>query len=172
MRALLLLSVCALLVSAAGCRKVYPGDGQVVIVDLVQDGDMPVENGTVVRRLDVVRFGTHVWDSAGARFRLPDEVGPAEDVYEKHLPLRIGGCSAGEGIAGYDLFYGDICLEGKDPALDIPGWGWGQVVAHEIGHAMGLDHINDHDAIMTSYGPLITTEINDADLAEYRRVWR
>lgn len=78
---------------------------------------------------------------------LPDDGEPGSDAGENvglggaHSIRRMGGPAVS--VTGEAVFDADADL--------LPGFGgatWGQVILHELGHVLGLDHIDDETSIM------------------------
>ena len=156
------------LVSLSGCsRPVYPID-RLVIVELAPDLVAHAVGYTSVGVL--ATDGVHAWNGLGAHVKMLDELTADDDTSSARV-LRIhdGRLPAGE--------YGWYDWESAQITIDAGKLGWGDpplfiaaLFAHEVGHAIGLDHVVAQPAIMFHvadpvYGP------SQADYAEFYRVW-
>lgn len=164
----------ALLLLVGGCRVVYPGDGQLVAVEL-DEALRPCAT-------EALRIGTHYWDEAGVQLRVREEL-PAGGRIAAKISVRGDACTdlgdavvhSGNGTvaptpaAQYDLYGGNVYLFLKNWTDDMPGMA--QTIAHELGHAIGLDHVHEYDAVMNGDGGPYRPDLADADLREHARVW-
>jgi len=188
MRSLVILAfVMSALMSGCG-NRVYPGNNWVIVdVDADLDKDMR----------DEIRVGVRYWDDVGGHFRTLDQLDPAEALailkHAEHLPMHKGtecgpyildpgpppypasvaGCYRGaEGdvvINSYFLVY--EIEKGRQNSTDLSS-----IVAHEVGHSMGLRHINppytgynNCEAVMQP--GCAFPAITDFDRGEYESIW-
>ena len=191
------LLIAALALFAAGCsRVVYPGDGRLVIVEIdpALDGcPVQLEDGSATTVGQIARAGIRYWDAAGARLRTADQLTAADQAEAGAAPrLRISGDSCQE--AGADVTYGTggsviapagvaeyMLLEGVI-RLHLRRWavqhlsrgglvGIATTIAHETGHALGLNHVPEADAIMCATAAAARDDLALADFREFARVW-
>ena len=158
----------------AGCaRKVYPGDGRLVVVEIAPELDACPLLGSTVG--EAVRQGIAMWDEAGARLRTVDKLQPEEQNEAEHAPrLPVHGtCPSAQydptaEWGEYENTSGEIVLHNW-----LPDTRWivaTSLVAHEAGHAIGLDHVPDPTAIMHA-DAAERADLSDADLREHAMVW-
>jgi hypothetical protein len=133
---------------SAGCRVVYPGDGRPVAVD------------SRVPEYDVwVRQAAEVWKEAGARLVPKAQADPSWPS----VPVEWGGKQ--DGLAGQYAHSGTVRVF-ESGLASCPG----SVLAHELGHAMGLDHVGG-DGHLMSCRTSCQLDLDEEDLAEHARVW-
>ncbi len=170
-----------------GCFKVYPGDGTLVIVDIDRDLDTCyVRTSTSSDTLGtIIRHGIRLWDVAGTRLRTEDQLIDDERGENESAPrLRIRGdaCSeieadvvrVGNGIitpSPVGQYDGDVHLFIRRWPLDNQ-LSLIATVAHEVGHAIGLDHVRGQGIAVMNESAAPLEEIGESDLREHRRVWQ
>lgn len=179
-----------LLLLLAGCgRVVYPGNGHLILVEFDTDLDLcPITVGRDVPTTAGVLFrtGLRYWDAAGVRLRTEDQLLPSEYTEMANAPkLRVRGdtCKSAETkiaertkntLAQYNDEKGDIQIFLRYwpiTRLTPLGVEWfSSFMAHEAGHAIGLDHVAETNAIMNAVVGL-RSDLSDADLQEHARVW-
>lgn len=190
----LLVGVVALAAVVAGCspsRVIYPGDGRLVIVDIDPALDacpLRRDNGTVTTFGAAVRAGLQYWNAVGVRLRTPNELLLSEADEAKKAPrLRVFGDPEIAGrdwdkndgtqrIAQYN-YAGTVQLFTRFwTVTQIDDRYWMEItstIAHEFGHAIGLEHVSEKEAVMY-YEALpenARDDLADADMREHARVW-
>lgn len=180
--------VCLALVCAVwltGCAARVPGDGRLVLV-IVDDGlantSVPVIAADGARRTvsvgEAVQRGIRYWDQVGARLRTPeqataDDGEPAAMLYV--LPATTIGEMVDDSSAWRDETDGNIyvaidrILNAVKPDGAYTVDALSSLMAHESGHAMGLEHHADNSAIMHAQSPT-RNNLSDDDIAQFCRV--
>lgn len=120
---------------------------------------------------------------------LPDEVmvrggdlliGWANERQVPNLAGNVIGMGGGSYIIGQDargfgrILAGQVALDASEPlraGFRSPGLDRGQILMHEIGHAVGLGHAFVHGQVM-GYEPLKVSRFGAGDLEGFRRVGR
>jgi hypothetical protein len=189
----LVIALFATIGGCSGCRPVvYPGDGRLVVVDVDPELDgcwLSLADGKSLAVGSVVRRGIRYWDAAGARTRANDHaVDAGVETAAPHLRIR-GDCSDA-GLAANQNADPTISTAQYEPAngnieLFLRYWVVRDVdeetltsmcstVAHEAGHAIGLDHVPEIDAVMSArrWWGHARIELSAADRGEWERVWQ
>jgi hypothetical protein len=149
----------AMLVSAmlaSACRVVVPGDGRLVAIEVapdIADHEVQIFTGrhtSEAHRLgEYVAAGAHYWDAVGARLRTADEIG--EEVPAVTVRIEVADAFTSAFSDGHPAWYGytdgavHVVLDGYFDQGFAPSYS--SLFAHELGHALGLDHISG-DAVM------------------------
>lgn len=139
-----------------GCAVVYPGDGTVVYVR--------AEGAWTPEQRAALDDGCRVWNEMGAELRT--------DVpwAFRTLPVSLDGIpgyagappdTAGIYITDLGQLHVDVGVAEKF------GVRLSTVLAHELGHAIGLAH--DERGIMNAHSP--TDDLSDLDVDEYLAKW-
>lgn len=183
------LGLILLVIVANGCsnrRIVYPGDGSLVIVDIDADVDrtpVTVQGSANQTVGDAIRKAIRYWDQAGARLRTVDQLTDTDassvpDAVHLTVTSQLDEAAIEK---GFDAFYnydtGNIQLflqRWATTDLTTRQWYWLVVtIAHEAGHAIGLDHVTDVNAVMYPDDTNFNSRANlaPADMTEYARVW-
>lgn len=129
-----LLRLGAILFLLAGCEKVYHPSRPIT---LVYDGSVPQQ------LRDEVEIGAHYWDCVGA---MVSSI-PGGD----ELPVEMGAVDGG--TAEYVGWPAKIVFDTAKIADQQEPLERMAIAAHEIGHAMGLDHDPDYLALMNHNTP-------------------
>lgn len=168
-----------LLALSSGCMKYYPGNGQLVLVTLdtaFYQNSINDPDGSSHVEADDIGQGLLWWDRVGAHLRTKDTIELTDLLQIDKAPRLhvsrsdsqtslIGNSEAGQ----YDPLTGEITLyawsiiEMDQPQLRC-------AAAHEAGHAMGLQHVPDPNAVMY-YRLADRTGIDDYDIAEFTKYW-
>lgn len=190
-----------LIAGCGGCgnRIVYPGAEQLVVVDVAPELEqcpvvlsaIPNVRSTMSTTVgNAVRDGIRYWDLVGAHLRTSDQLSPEEQANAaaaEHIRVH-GDCSqlgteaekqyvSGTMLAEYHFSTGDIELYLRYWSvnyIDEKGWQWATMkMAHEAGHAIGLDHVSEPDAVMypSNTDENARADLAAADVSEYDRVW-
>lgn len=166
-----------LVLLVTGCsRVVYPGDGRLVIVEIDPELEETKVNGYPLGT--IIRNGIRYWDTAGARLRTRDQLSDQELRDIDNAPrLRVRG---NRGVVGSNLSREHVAFyhpDSGDIEIFLDGWHSNEslakqigIVAHEVGHAIGLNHVADTDSIMSA-PPSSRRDLSDSDLQEHARVW-
>jgi hypothetical protein len=133
------------LLMATGCvERTGYGDGRLVAVYTDSSFDDA--------ELSFIRSATHVWDKYGVRYRTEKDLDgkPAASIYIERSSAQIynEGCT----WPGLDriTIYAERIWQ-LDPAYEFDrGLAFQTVVAHEMGHSMGLDHVAFDFALMNA----------------------
>lgn len=155
-----------LLCFVSGCRYVYtPGD---LIIVRLPDAIETWHEGLGGK---AVRSGIRYWDVVGAKYRTEDQalrefgidaINRSENMFFFLLddPSRAGEYEW-SGSIGVNL----NTWGAESPIMEM-------VVAHEIGHSMGLCHISDTESIMSGQvSSVARIDVSLFDLQEFERVW-
>lgn len=166
-----------------GCAARLPGDGRLVIVtvdDAVAQKMVSVVDaaGHVSPRPfgEAASAGARYWDAVGVRLRTYDALTPAEWNETPAAIVNIQCASAvetsveGEHFGWQSPVDGNIRIE-CDSDVYKPGNAFtadqlAAAFAHELGHALGLNHVQDSHAVMYR-DSAATPTITAADRAEF-----
>jgi hypothetical protein len=192
--ALIIVGLAVLIGIVSGCNTagiVFPGNGQLVIVDIDPAIDtlaVTTNEGGQTTVGAMIRKGIRYWDVAGARIRTLDQILPTEQAEVANAPrlLFTGDISDAEAesdkassvrTAQYEPGNGIVRLllrYWKLHNLDVRWqWWWVMTLAHETGHAIGLAHVTEPDAVMYPDNTPLNARSNlaPADMAEWARIW-
>lgn len=144
----------------------FPGNGPLVIVHIDAIFDQSVWCGTTKGAL--IREGLHYWDQVGATFRAPDEVSTGAPAVAELTARQVDFMNprtGGDFDGAHINITSDLSAETGPHCAEYLR----TITAHEIGHAMGLQHVPD-DAVMY-YVATPQTALTAADVREWERVW-
>jgi hypothetical protein len=171
-----------------GCRVVYPGDGRLVILELSEavetariEVDVPGQPKYWVSVGNLVRDASLWWDEAGAKLRVRDQVS-YEDLDEIDtapvLRVEIAECCNPKDGGRYELYPSGVIY------LQYDAWVQRVVdadllwiashratIAHELGHAMGHDHIENEEGAVMNAPTSTYFGLGQPDLKQHERLW-
>lgn len=144
-----------------GCSmQQISGNGQLVVID-ADDGFWvdDLMNGPTHSEMDALREGVHFWNQLGANLQLADEVTYEQSVNAPHYALHRDTFSwpgqkgpigrEWNGLGFSSIYVVEMREKGILGYVDMR-----QTVAHELGHAMGMQHVPQSD--IGTMTPLVT----------------
>jgi Matrixin len=152
---------------------VYPGDGRLITVLPDESWGhrfVQLADGSLMPEVELLRAGAHYWDSVGARLRLPGE-DPGEGRGGPYLPVHRSGESPDR--AGW--YQGDAVtiVAAWSPRGELSDQGveyYSTICAHEFGHALGMEHLPEGDAVMY-YAPGRRPDLSEWDADQFFKKW-
>jgi hypothetical protein len=163
----------------SGCHRiVYPGNGPLVVVTLDDDfyNHYILEGAKQYQEAGLIAEGIRVWDACGAHLRMMEQLTNDEKLvadaaphlhfnYSDFDPTLWGSTMAGDYVSwnGQITLYSWAMAEFDKTTLI-------EEAAHESGHAIGLNHVPDSNAIMF-WQLHYSDKLEAADFAEHARVW-
>jgi hypothetical protein len=148
------------LIFLSGCGvKAIPGDGSLVQVHLA-------EGFSAVQKAGFAK-GVLYWDKVGARLRLEGDGLPTAEQPAAHLYLEQSG-TALISMAWTDVTTATIRFD-MEKIASLNELGCATLIAHESGHALGLQH--NPGANVMDPEPYPMHEISAEDVTEFRNVW-
>lgn len=161
-------------VMLAGCdgipREIPGGYGELVIVDYDEDFENEIMTDGKAEA-EGVRAGIHYWNDLGANMRTQDELtnvpSNASHYHIKRDSFSWPGVNA-MGLTmpglGYSTIYPSVLR-------NYGMWTWKdmrQTVAHELGHAIGMNHV-DGKGVMNKSDAYYNNDPSELDMDEYLR---
>lgn len=186
-----------LLLVSGGCIQTYSPNRP---VEVVADDFILQYNGG--QGAQIVHDGIHMWDQVGAQFRLSSELTAADEaqnpetIYlhcksetEANLTVKDGPATT-DVIGDYDDYdkQGEMDINcdlwktaASDPQMQNFQAIWTTAIAHETGHALGLQHTQVEGSVMypsislgsEAYGPgrpAPATALGPADVSQFYQV--
>lgn len=165
-----LMMLCVMGVTAicgSGCGNVHVNyaDGRLAVLDV--DPAFSQHEWEGIKESELVRQGAHYWDAVGVQFRTAEEM---DDPTAVHVQIQrsevdLGDCAGIQwpGTRTITLYVGPLR---REPSSN---WTWTAQVAHELGHLIGLSHVDERLAVMAAENAAMG-RLQPADLDEFRRV--
>jgi hypothetical protein len=161
---------------SAGCASGLRGDGSLAVLEIsdklhqLRYAASSVTGGGHTRyeaagdMVDAFCAGAHLWDVVGAQVRC------LRDAEGDRAASSIGVVLAdGWENPGAAMWWSTV-----DGKIHVAHMQWGEAdgaaaaAAHEIGHAMGLGHLDGYDLMHIE---IRSNTLTDGDKAAFRRVW-
>lgn len=159
---------------AGGCGTGLRGDGTLAVLEVSDKlhamtwstasgypgGQLVTDTGDMV---DAFCAGAHLWDVVGAQVRCRREVEGQSSASSVHVVI------ADSAWADHDAWYSSGDDEIHFSRMRCDGIDMcAAVAAHEIGHALGMNHIGRGNLMAPSTD---ATTLQPADIAQFRMAW-